>query len=250
MQPFAAVRVVSYGANSSMATHVHDVPSLCAPLVGCYEETIRGRSEAQKPGALLYCPPGEPHAQRFGSRRTVKLLLMPSRDSIGYLDAHLRLAEAPRIRTTDVTRLGRRIAAELKIDDSFAPVAIEGLSLELLAIFARQGQNSGEAAPHWLRSACDYLKAHLARPVTLAELGRAVNRHPAQLSRAFRNAFGQSVGEWQRAVRIDRACALLHDSRAPLADVALTCGYYDQAHFTRAFRAHTGQTPAAYRRAC
>jgi AraC-like DNA-binding protein len=30
--------------------------------------------------------------------------------------------------------------------------------------------------------------------------------------------------------------------------IATDCGFYDQAHFTRAFKKHTGQTPLEYRR--
>jgi AraC-like DNA-binding protein len=36
-------------------------------------------------------------------------------------------------------------------------------------------------------------------------------------------------------------------SQQPLADIAITTGFADQAHFTRAFKAIMGMTPGQYR---
>ena len=43
--------------------------------------------------------------------------------------------------------------------------------------------------------------------------------------------------------------ARIRDDGAPLGDVALDCGYYDQAHLNRDFRAFTGAAPGALRAA-
>lgn len=40
----------------------------------------------------------------------------------------------------------------------------------------------------------------------------------------------------------------LRETRASVAEVAQTCGFYDQAHFCRAFSAAVGCAPLAYRR--
>jgi transcriptional regulator GlxA family with amidase domain len=47
-----------------------------------------------------------------------------------------------------------------------------------------------------------------------------------------------------RVLRFGRAANLLETSaRGQLAQIALDCGYYDQAHFTRDFRAFAGVSP-------
>jgi AraC-like DNA-binding protein len=38
-------------------------------------------------------------------------------------------------------------------------------------------------------------------------------------------------------------------TEAPLSDIALRCGFTDQAHLCKHFRLATGETPAAWRRA-
>jgi transcriptional regulator GlxA family with amidase domain len=48
-----------------------------------------------------------------------------------------------------------------------------------------------------------------------------------------------------RVIRFDRALGLLRGG-VPLAEVAAACGYYDQAHFTREFRALAETTPGRF----
>ena len=40
---------------------------------------------------------------------------------------------------------------------------------------------------------------------------------------------------------------MMADQNQPLGEIALACGFADQAHFTRSFKQVTGQTPRSYR---
>ncbi|QNI30437.1 helix-turn-helix transcriptional regulator [Alloacidobacterium dinghuense] len=64
------------------------------------------------------------------------------------------------------------------------------------------------------------------------------------LLRAFRNRFGLPLHAYQLQQRALRAKRLLR-SFSP-SRVAFECGFGDQSHFTRVFRAHTGTTPRRY----
>jgi transcriptional regulator GlxA family with amidase domain len=46
---------------------------------------------------------------------------------------------------------------------------------------------------------------------------------------------------------MEAAAELLSKSALGLAEIGFTCGFADQAHFTRAFKRFTAFTPAAYR---
>ncbi|MEA2337628.1 MAG: hypothetical protein QOE82_1635, partial [Thermoanaerobaculia bacterium] len=70
---------------------------------------------------------------------------------------------------------------------------------------------------------------------------------PSYLCRAFRRRTGCTMGEYARQLRAKKAAELIASSSHSLADVALACGFSDQSHLTRLFKACYGMTPGAYR---
>ena len=69
---------------------------------------------------------------------------------------------------------------------------------------------------------------------------------PFHLVRTFHREVGMPPAAYRRALRVQAAQKLLRRGE-PLRDVALTCGFYDQPHLTRHFKAVTGVTPKRYR---
>ncbi len=66
------------------------------------------------------------------------------------------------------------------------------------------------------------------------------------LAHVFRDELGVPPQEFARIARFNRSLAALAGASS-LAEVAMLCGYFDQAHFTREFRRFSGDTPAGYR---
>jgi AraC-like DNA-binding protein len=63
----------------------------------------------------------------------------------------------------------------------------------------------------------------------------------------FREQIGLAPKSAARVIRFDRAAARLRVGDAgPLAELALDCGYYDQAHLNRDFRELAGTTPTGF----
>jgi methylphosphotriester-DNA--protein-cysteine methyltransferase len=60
-------------------------------------------------------------------------------------------------------------------------------------------------------------------------------------------ATGVTPHRWLMARRVDRAKDLMRSTEAPLAEIALKCGFSEQSHFTRVFSQTTGTTPAQWR---
>jgi AraC family transcriptional regulator len=133
--------------------------------------------------------------------------------------------------------------------DELSPLAIEGLTLELLVECARGAARVPDRQPpRWLRAVCDLLEAKFCEHLTLGTLAASVGVHPAHLARVFRRFHGCTPGEHVRQLRIEFACHRLANSDTPLAEIALAAGFSDQSHFSNTFKRHTGVSPAAFRK--
>lgn len=92
------------------------------------------------------------------------------------------------------------------------------------------------------------LLEHLEGDVSIADVADACNLSRGYFIRAFREATGMTPYQWLLNQRVDRARHLISTSNAPLAEVAVACGFADQSHFTRVFSAIAGRTPGTWRR--
>jgi AraC family transcriptional regulator len=106
----------------------------------------------------------------------------------------------------------------------------------------------GGLAPWQLRRAKEMLVSRLDEPISLVELARACKLSPGHFARAFRHTTGQPPHRWLIEQRIEKAKQLLLDSTLSLAQIAQTCGFADQSHFTRAFAQLAQSSPGQWRR--
>jgi AraC-like DNA-binding protein len=103
------------------------------------------------------------------------------------------------------------------------------------------------AVPAALSAALAYIDDHLGRPLRVPDLAARAGLSPFQFDQRLRTLFGLSAGQYLSRLRIGRACDRLRHTDAPLSELALECGYTDQAAFTRQFHKSVGLTPGAYR---
>src|SRR3984885_5231634 len=99
------------------------------------------------------------------------------------------------------------------------------------------------------RKVLDYIDRHITSRVLVADLCALVWRSEAHFSRSFRGTFGYSTHAFVVWRRVDLAAKYMLNTDMSLSDIALGCGFVDQAHLCKQFRVVTGDTPAAWRRA-
>jgi AraC family transcriptional activator of pobA len=91
--------------------------------------------------------------------------------------------------------------------------------------------------------------AHFRERWTIARYVETLGVTPYLLNRATRSALGMAATAVVRERGIREAKRLLLYTMLTIAEVAFALGHDDPAHFSRAFRAHSGMTPAAWRSA-
>ena len=90
------------------------------------------------------------------------------------------------------------------------------------------------------------LREHLAEPLALDELARAVGCSPHHLSRTFSATMGCTIAQYLRQVRLEKAADLLRSGRHNVTETALEVGYNSLSHFSQAFQESYGCPPGSY----
>lgn len=102
-----------------------------------------------------------------------------------------------------------------------------------------------------LQRICRFIDSRLAEAdLTPRAIAEGVGISTRHLHRLFEDS-GQSVGEWMRRRRLERARADLADPRQrgrTILDIAFAWGFNDASHFSRSFRAAFGASPRDHRR--
>jgi AraC family transcriptional regulator len=231
--------------------HHHDTPTICFVLQGTFTEAWHGGSIECTSSTLKVTPAGERHRDEF-SRGDVRGLLIETDDAlVAAVRPHSAvLDERLSFHGGLVSSIAWRVYAEMLSRDAAAPLAMEGLLLELVASASRlRDQNGTSGRPRWLEEARERIHADLGARPSLTGLAESVGVHPVTLARAFRRTYGCTVGEYVRALRIERATRQLSNTDLSLAKIALDAGFSDQSHFSNLFRQHTGLSPFRFRRA-
>ncbi len=107
---------------------------------------------------------------------------------------------------------------------------------------------SGGLSPRQAARAKDFLAAHFAEDITLRDVAQECRLSPAYFIRAFRRTIGVTPHQWLLRHRVERAKTMIANSTMSLGEIALACGFADQSHLTRIFKAVVGDSPGNWRR--
>lgn len=103
-------------------------------------------------------------------------------------------------------------------------------------------------SPPKLKRVIEFIEANLNESIGLDDLAEAAGLSANHFLRVFKLATGETPYHFLRARRLERARQLLIENSMPLAELALECGFANQAHFTAAFSRELGISPGRYRR--
>jgi len=235
----------SYGSAFSQPWHEHDRASIDFVLAGGGVGTYHGEEIVSVGGAVEYFAAGVRH--RFASGhsgiRTMHVVMpadlprqmgVQSDTLVRELDATTALGPA----TAMLDELGRPDAD---------PLVLESLAMRLLEEVSGCVWRRDRGG--WLDTVREILLEEPESASSLTALASRVGRHPSHVAREFRHAFGMTVGEFGRRVRLSRASRMLASAeKPPLSRIAYRQGFADQAHFSRAFRSMSGSAPGGFRR--
>lgn len=258
--PHAGEVVHAHYVQHRFARHAHEHLVIALVEKGIQQYTYQGSVHRTPAGQIFFVDGGEPHTGEPATGegylyRTVCLdprvftelaLEVTDREDL----PHFRGAVvADRELFARLLRLHRAVAegAPTMDRESFLLAVVEHLTR--MHVEQRRESLRVGREDFVVRQVREYLEAHYAEDVSLAQLGALTSRSSFHLARAFSKVCGLPPHAYLESIRVQRARELLR-SGTSVVDTALSIGYTDQSHFTHRFRRHTGITPGQYRSAC
>ena len=93
----------------------------------------------------------------------------------------------------------------------------------------------------------DHVEEHYRSALEISDLARIAGLSESHFRKRFMKLFKISPLKFITRIRVQTAAKLLLSSDAPIADIALKCGFCDQSYLTRQFSSFFGMTPKKYR---
>jgi AraC-like DNA-binding protein len=239
--------------------HTHDTYVVGFVNAGCNVYGQRGARIYSGPGDICLINPGEVHdggalEGAFSYRMTypsVALMKEIAEETTGRAQREPPYFSPPLVQDPDILDLFRiahermEANAEGLAADEYL-VAAYGLMLLRHANLAAPSRL--ERAPSAMAKVRDYLESCFDQQVDLDALAKLAGLSRFQLLRAFRRETGMTPHVYLTDCRV-RAARLRLARGQDVAAVALACGFSDQSHLTRVFKAASGITPGRFRAA-
>src|SRR5581483_10865613 len=98
-----------------------------------------------------------------------------------------------------------------------------------------------------VRRVLRFVQEHLDDTLSAERLAAVACVSVYHFHRIFSGLVGESVGEYVRRMRLERAAGELRRTDLQVVDIALRAGYEAHEPFTRAFRGYFGVSPSLFR---
>jgi AraC family transcriptional regulator len=184
--------------------------------------------------------------------RLTPSLLQETAQAMGLGERGTELAPSIHIRDPQIERIGWMMQAE--DHDSypggrlFADSLASALAVRLLTLQSRNSaatSRPGRALPAWrLRRVLEYIEAHLAEDLTLAELASVAGFSLSHFKPLFKQAVGVPVHRFVLERRVERARVCLLEGGRSRTEIALEAGFAHPSHMARCMHRVLGLSPS------
>jgi AraC-like DNA-binding protein len=209
-------------------------------------------------GEVLFIPANKPHA--YGaydddpwSIHWAHFAGTAAASYASLLPAHEYVLSIPSADAKEIARLFRESyrLASTGLTERTVLLVSHTLRYVLGLLFFKTGRSLGSSSltiAHDLTKSIEFMRANVARSLSLQELSRHAGLSPTRYSALFREQTGSSPVDHHIRLRMQAACHYLDTTALSVKEVAAKLGYDDPYYFSRIFQKILGSSPLAYRR--
>ncbi|UTW45333.1 helix-turn-helix domain-containing protein [bacterium SCSIO 12696] len=179
-----------------------------------------------------------------------------TQSELGRLLTDQQLLDLPHFKDEDIANAAVMLLDALQLEGSSSDVMFESLArVFLVKLVNKYGDDRSDditysdkfTAKHYKR-VLDFVANHFGDSIQIDDLARDIGMSSSHFSRLFKQVIGDTPYQFLMRYRVERAAEMIANTKKPLFDIALSCGFSDQAHLTRTFKQLNNTTPKAWRK--
>lgn len=114
---------------------------------------------------------------------------------------------------------------------------------------AESEKNQGAVMPErYIRRAVAFIEDNYHRGVKITDIAKSIGVDRTYLYKLFKRELGISPVKYLTDYKLERAAALMEHDGITLFELAVSVGFCDESHFSKAFSKKFGCTPGCYRK--
>jgi AraC family transcriptional regulator len=240
---FVKLSITSYEPHHVLAEHYHENSYISILMTGSYVERNREEKISVQPGDILFRPAGYNHGNSFMASGGRCFNIEFKKDWGADMDIHIDLPDTYQLYRPGTDPSLYRVISGFMNDNQW-DMGVEAISNWLFNVNKDVLKRS---SLRWIDGVKAILENEMECVHSIQSLSERVFIHPVYLSGAFKKRTGLTVGEYQKKVKLSHAVNLLIRTPLPINDIALRCGFFDNAHFGRFFKSVHGISPGKFR---
>lgn len=238
-----------YTSNQTIEFHAHENPTIIVLLEGGFTENYLNKSFEHSQTNIIYRPAFEKHSNQFhrAGAKCLNFELLTELQKTNYQPSLLD-GKPFTIIGNPFSSIISKIKNEIKINDAFSKLVLEGLTIEMIAqILRSNSKKNNKAIPERLKYIVDYINSSKDFNFSYTHLAGLIDVHPVYLHKSFKKYLHCTIGEYLRQKKINAVSKELCSTNKSFGEIAFEYGFSDQSHFNKLFKKYTGFTPSQFR---
>ncbi len=177
-----------------------------------------------------------------------------AQSEVGVLLADSQLKDLPQFEDEDICQAGVMLCDALASQERGSELIFESLArVFLVKLIQKYGLREDDynfsrrfTAEHYKR-VLDFVSDNYGSSIAVEDMASKAGLSASHFSHLFKRTIGTSPMRFVLAYRVEQAKKRLALRDEPMIDIAMACGFSDQAHFSRQFKQIEGISPSTYR---
>ncbi len=232
--------------------HRHDTYALGITIAGVQTFHYRGASRISIPGNTIVIHPDELHDGAAGSDSMLHYRMFYFPPEL-LLEASNRTRSLPFVKEpilSDKSLHQLLVEVLINLDDSPNELLLDDIIIRLHSNLWKHADGEIAHPKIIAREAIlnirAYLMENIDNAISSADLENVSGLDRYTLSRHFRAIHGTSPHRYLIMRRLEKGRHMLTSGNISMAEIAISCGFADQSHFTRHFKSAFGMTPGRW----